>query len=248
MTFLSRLHDDLRRARLTRRGATHRPSDVPRFTHKSYPRMEQVALPEPAHLSTSLAAALSERHSAFTGDPDTAISLQELGTLLGLSLRERKDKRRNYPSGGALYPVETYLITTAIEGSGPSAFHYDPTRHALENIGALPIGFDMKELAAHPPSLPLSALLVFTSVWQRSSAKYGDLAYLHALIESGHMSENILLVATALQLDARPYAGFNDDKIAALLDLDTSDEQPIHTVTLCKPSTRESSLEVGTEE
>jgi SagB-type dehydrogenase family enzyme len=92
----------------------------------------------------------------------------------------------------------------------------------------------MKDVAKSPDSLRLSSLIVFTSVWQRSSAKYGDLAYQHALLEAGHMSENILLVGTALGLNLRPYAGFNDERIAELLDLDEDFEQTVHTVTVCK--------------
>ena len=60
--------------------------------------------------------------------------------------------------------------------------------------------------------------------------KYGDFAYTHALLEAGHMSENILLVATALDLLCRPMAGFNDELIPKLLDLDPEEEQPILTI------------------
>jgi SagB-type dehydrogenase family enzyme len=92
----------------------------------------------------------------------------------------------------------------------------------------------MKDIAKHPESLSLSTLIVFTSVWKRSSAKYGELAYLHAHLEAGHMSENILLVGTALKLNVRPYAGFNDERIAELLDIDEENEQTVHSITVCK--------------
>jgi hypothetical protein len=48
------------------------------------------------------------------------------------------------------------------------------------------------------------------------------------------MSENILLVGTALKLHVRPYAGFNDERIAELLDLNEDEEQTVHSVTVCK--------------
>jgi SagB-type dehydrogenase family enzyme len=76
-------------------------------------------------------------------------------------------------------------------------------------------------------------MIVFTSVWNRSSAKYGDLAYQHALLEAGHMSENILLVAGALHIGTRPYAGFDDAILEQLLDLGDG-EQIVHTITVCK--------------
>ena len=234
-TFLSHLHTALRRTLHTRKGATHRPEDVPTGTHKSYGRMRKVVLPKPTALDVTLAHALQKRKSAEGGDDTKPLTLQECGTLLGLALEKRPDSmRRNYPSGGALYPIETYLISTALESESPGVFHYNPTDHSLERLWNLPEDFLMKDIAKSPESLKLSSLIVFTSVWDRSSAKYGDLAYQHALLEAGHMSENILLVATALGLNARPYAGFNDERIAELLDLDEDLEQTVHTITLCK--------------
>lgn len=234
-SFLSHIHTELRRARLTRRGATHRAEDVPRGVHKTYARMQRVALPQPAALDITLQEALTNRHSAFDGDPTIPLTLQECGTLLGLALQKRSGAlNRNYPSGGALYPIETYVISTALESQTPAVFHYNPTEHALERLWSLPGNFNMKDIAKKPDSLPLSTLIVFTSVWSRSSAKYGDLAFLHALLEAGHMSENILLVGCALGLDMRPYAGFEDDRIAELLDLNEAQEQTIHSITVCK--------------
>ncbi len=242
-SFLSRIHADLRRARLTRRGATHRPENVPQGIHKIYQRMPYIALPEPEPLLASLPDALARRRSARGGDPRVPLTLREVGTLLGLSLRKRGNSlSRPYPSGGALYPIETYLLSAALESQPPAAFHYDPTNHTLARLWELPASFDIKTLAKHPDGLHLSSLLVFTSVWQRSSAKYGDLAYQHALLEAGHMSENILLVGCALDLQVRPYAGFSDTLIAQHLDLDEEREQTVHTITICKGEAKEDAI------
>jgi hypothetical protein len=46
------------------------------------------------------------------------------------------------------------------------------------------------------------------------------------------MAQNVLLVATAISVFARPLAGFDDEKVAALLDLDTRIEQPLYAVLL----------------
>jgi SagB-type dehydrogenase family enzyme len=139
---------------------------------------------------------------------------------------------RNYPSGGALFPIETYVVSRAVEGHAPSVFHYNPSTNALEKLWELPYGFDMNELVSQRPSIPFSTLIVFTSVWDRSSMKYGELAYIHALIEAGHMCQNLLLVSTALSLSARPMAGFDDASLIRLLDLDPENEQPVYTAIL----------------
>ena len=235
--FISHVHADLRRSRLTRRGATHRVEDVPRGTHKQYPRMEQIALPAPRPITNTLAETLQNRHSCFSCDYETPFTLEELGSLLGHAFQKRPDSQsRNYPSGGALYPIETYIFTSQLKGHEPAAFHYNPTGHTLEKLWALPPGFDMKSLAQYPEGLMFSTLIVFTAVWKRSSAKYGDFTYTLALLEAGHMSENIVLTATALGLASRPMTGFNDDVIPTLLDLNEEDEQPVHSVVLGKKS------------
>jgi nitroreductase len=46
------------------------------------------------------------------------------------------------------------------------------------------------------------------------------------------MAQNILLVATALGLDARPIAGFDDEKVLSLLDIDPNLEQPVYMISL----------------
>jgi SagB-type dehydrogenase family enzyme len=140
-----------------------------------------------------------------------------------------------YPSGGALYPIETYLIATNIENTPMHALHYNPTTHVLEVLWKLEQEFKMTDVVPGADTIPVSALIVFTAVWERSSAKYGELAYQHALIEAGHMSENVLLVSTALGLETRPMAGYDDDAIARALDLDASYEQVVHTITVCMP-------------
>lgn len=234
--FIAHIHTDVRRARLTRRGATHTPSQVPTGTHKVYERMEQIPLPEPLSLSMTLGAALHARSSFFeVSNPYNTVTLQDVGTLLGTALRRRsKDApNRAYPSGGGLFPVETYLISQALEGHEPALFHYNPTEHVLEKLWAIPSGTTVKDFAKQPHTHLFSTLIVFTGVWNRSSAKYGDLAYIHTLLEAGHMSENILLTATALGFHTRPMAGFDDDLLIDALDLNPEMEQPVHTITLC---------------
>ncbi len=235
--FISHVHADLQRARYARRGATARPEDVPMGIHKVYERMEQVLLPAAVPLAYDLGTALAKRRSTFSCPNDVPLSLSDLGTLLGHALARRPGElRRNYPSGGGLYPIETYLIASELEGAQPGIFHYNPTLHALERLWDIPVGVEAAHLInGAPPRLVCSALLIFTSVWDRSSAKYGDFTYLPALLETGHMSENILLVATALGLETRPFIGFDDQKVTRLLDLDEEYEQAVHSITLARP-------------
>ena len=231
--YLSHLLADLRQARLTRRGATHTPDQVPQGTHKAYPRMQQIPLPQPEAIKQTLGESLHARQSYVGGSAEKKITPQELGSLLGSALGKRQGSgRRQYPSGGALYPIETYILTNTFGEN--TIFHYNPTTHSLEKLLDISPQFDTKKLARHPEDQLFSTMIIFTSVWARSSAKYGDLSFLHALLEAGHMSQNILLTATALGLQSRPYAGFDDEEISKLLDLRTEREQIVHTVLLSR--------------
>lgn len=237
MNFLSKLHTALRSARATRRGATMRPDLVPRDVHKSYPRMPRITLPTPQPLSIPLDTAITTRRSFNAAKSLGPMNQNELGTLLGVALgKADRPPFRHYPSGGTLFPVESYLIGSVVEGMAPGVFHYNPSLHALEHLWNVANGFSTEDITT-TQSAPLgSMVLVFTAVWERSSAKYGDLAYLHASIESGHMAQNLLLVSTALGIDARPIAGFDDDLVRKLLDLDES-EQPLYAILLAPPAT-----------
>jgi hypothetical protein len=57
------------------------------------------------------------------------------------------------------------LISSALGGSAPAVFHYNPTEHALEKLWDLPATVEMKDLARHPEDLLFSSLIVFTAVW-----------------------------------------------------------------------------------
>ena len=232
--FISHIHADLRQARYARRGATHNAKDVPIGRHKEYQRMEKIMLPEPQHLDTRLADALNSRRSYYGGKNTGVIPIETWGTLLGLALKKREGTTsRQYPSGGSLYPIETYVISTAVPECAGSVFHYNPSLHALEKLWGVPKDISVSNLVhTKKTDLHFSTLIVLTGVWSRSSAKYGDFTYVLALLEAGHMSENILLVATALGLQNRPMAGFNDESISKILDLDLEEEQPILAIML----------------
>jgi SagB-type dehydrogenase family enzyme len=198
--------------------------------------MRRVGLPEPAANTTPLANALKARRSAISFEGPTrdlrALTIDDIGSLFGMSLRSHPDSHRPYPSGGSLYPIETYLFIETLLGCSGGIYHYNPSDHALEFLWPLPPIYNTKLLVPRSDHLDFSALIVFTAVWNRSSAKYGDFAYLLSLLEAGHMSQNIALCGAALDLATCPVAGFEDDQITTLLDLDSTREQPVHVVSL----------------
>lgn len=228
--FITKVHDLIRSARVTRRHATERAENVPKGLCKEYPRMRQIPLPPPLALGVDLQKTIQARESLMHMGHVRPFRLDELGTLLGGSISALSETRRRYPSGGRLFPVETYLLGKILEKEPPGVFHYHPKKHVLEFLweGAT----DMEHIYRRPKAPLPPASMFMTAVWGRGTAKYGDLTYYHSLIEAGHMAQNVLLVGTALGIGMRPHCGFDDTTVASLLDLDTKREQPIYSILL----------------
>ena len=64
----------------------------------------------------------------------------------------------------------------------------------------------------------------------RSRFKYGARAYRFALMEAGHVGQNLLLAAAALGLDAVPLGGFYDRNVDAFLGVDGIYEASLYLV------------------
>ena len=144
---------------------------------------------------------------------------------------------RTVPSGGALYPLELYLVGHRIRGLDPALFHYDPLRHGLELLRPLesPAGGELSPYAE--PLAESAAVVAVTAMFWRSRFKYGARAYRFALMEAGHAGQNLLLAAAALGLDAVPVGGFYDREVDAFLGVDGIYEASLYLVPLGYPAT-----------
>jgi SagB-type dehydrogenase family enzyme len=73
-----------------------------------------------------------------------------------------------------------------------------------------------------------AALVLITAMFWRTRCKYGLRGYRYALIEAGHLAQNLLLAAAALGLVAVPIAGFFDGRVDAALSLDGVNESVLY--------------------
>lgn len=69
---------------------------------------------------------------------------------------------------------------------------------------------------------------------KRTRIKYGDRGYRLTLIEAGHLSQNILLLATELGLGSCPLAGFIDSEVNKLLDISLQKEVALYMIAIGK--------------
>jgi SagB-type dehydrogenase family enzyme len=66
----------------------------------------------------------------------------------------------------------------------------------------------------------------------RSRFKYGLRGYRFALLEAGHVVQNLVLAATALGLPALPLGGWYDRRVDELVGADGLDEATVYVVLL----------------
>ncbi|RQO45899.1 hypothetical protein DBV08_18725 [Rhodococcus sp. KBW08] len=198
------------------------------------PSRPQIPLPEPDSVSVDLMTIMQNRRSSeeFGAEP---IPLGTISAILHLAYRVRMVDgwpRRPVPSGGALYPLDLYVIAQNVEGLDPGLHHYDPFRHALTWIRE--VDNDKLHLATLQPQMAqdCSAMLVVGGTFWRSRFKYGLRSLRFCLMEAGHVIQNVLLSATAYDLAARPIGGFLDDEFTEELQYDGVNEAPLYVALL----------------
>ena len=160
-----------------------------------------------------------------------SLSCAALGSLLGAAYRSA-DGRRPVPSGGALYPLELYVIALDVESVEAGVHHYNPYRHRLEGLGPIDRA-DVARALVEPTLVDAAAaLIVLTAMFWRSRFKYGLRGYRFALLEAGHVMQNAVLAAAALGIAARPLGGYYDRLLDALVGGDSLDEACLYALLL----------------
>ena len=204
---------------------------------KSYACAQRVALPpENSDIAMTLTEALSRRRSVreFAGRD---VTLRELAAMLrygnGICGEPHTGDhpRRAIPSGGGLYPTELYVLPLGMSELRVGAYHYDPRHHLLSRFLDEPAE-PVLARACFAGAAVTTASLAFamTLTFERQSIKYGERAYRFALMECGHLAQNLLLVGTALGLGTLPFGGFLDDELNAYLRIDGTREAVLYVL------------------
>jgi SagB-type dehydrogenase family enzyme len=199
---------------------------------KKYPDTETITLPTDWQKDSSLQSALQGRRSNRRYG-DSPLSLQSLAMLLwasqGITGRAGSYFFRSAPSAGALYPIETYLAVNNVETVDPGIYHFQVAEFCLEKLAS---GFQGERIAQAALGQNFLAeagvVFVWSTILRRNFAKYGHRGLRYVLMDVGHICQNMLLAAEALDLGACPVAAFYDDELNRLLDLDGEEESVIY--------------------
>ncbi len=207
---------------------------------KRYPGARTVPLPRPgAGPSRSLGEILRIRRSVRRY-ADGPLRLEELSFLLWATggVREIEDgfAFRTAPSAGALYPVETYLLASRVEGVPEGIHHYDVAGHALEEVSPGRFGEALSEAALGQEFLAeAQVVFLWTAVFARATWKYRQRAFRYVYLDAGHLAQNLALAAAGMGLGSCPVAAFFDDEVNALLGVDGSGESVLYLSAAGRP-------------
>ncbi len=190
------------------------------------------ALPHPLPCDVSLSRAFDLRATRreFAAQP---LGVAVVATLLDAAYGVRGSARRTVPSGGALYPLEVLIAVRDVDGLPRGVHRYDAALHALEEQ-TFDDPWAALEAACPFPGLFAGAACAFLllAVFGRTRFKYGQRGYRFALLEAGHVAQNVVLAAAALDVAALPLGGYYDAQVDAVAGADGVEESVVYVVVL----------------
>jgi len=212
------------------------PEEWKTIHFKKYMRFPVIPLPVVKDIPDTLSKVILARSSRR--DFLNTLTLSDLSSLLYYGLGEVHNAElggkgtRAYASGGALYPLEGYvLLFKEMEGLEPGVYHYNVNTHDLSFIYKKKIDKELFEkMVIYDFSHNAHFAILLTAVIGRSYPKYKEHAYRFALIEAGEISQNLALVSAALDVDSVSIGVLSSDIVEELLDIDGTDELFLHSL------------------
>jgi SagB-type dehydrogenase family enzyme len=212
--------------------------------------MSSFVLPSPNTIhdpNSSLLKVLDERES-IRKYGNRHVSVNDLSYLLYHSARIKEIFRseegtltkRPYPSGGARYPLEIYVVNNNISGIQRGIHHYDPLKHKLNLINKNNIfqkRFNKFIMDVQHPlmSREPDALFIITAVFARSMWKYEKLGLSLILSDLGCLYQTMYLVATEMKLAPCPIGKTEEEIVKKWLNLNWFEESHVGTFMLGVP-------------
>ena len=217
-------------------GATYRfqgrlpePGRKPPFPGEVFP-LEVPDLAEAERRDPPLTAVL-ERRRSIREHGARPVTRAELSELLYRAVGRRQvvfpgrgeGEARPYPSGGAIYETEVYVIITRCEGLQEGLYHYQAGAHALCRVAGRTR--DVEQLLDNARSCailkaPPQVMLVLTARFARMAWKYETMAYAAMLKHVGVIFQTLYLVATAMGLAPCGLGGGSAETFARASGLD----------------------------
>lgn len=159
------------------------------------------------------------------------LTLDELAFLLWTTAgvkrvigKERKATLRTVPSAGAKHPFDTYLFINRVKGLEPGLYHYLALEHKLEHMESNSDQVDRLTEASLGQAFfaNSSVCFVWTVTPYRTEWRYTVKAQKYALIDIGHVCQNLYLACEAIGCGTCAIGAYDQELSDKLLHLDSN--------------------------
>ncbi len=224
-----------------------RPAIAQVPTFKEYPDAPKIKLPRTWELSEARITPLLQNRRSLRKYMAEPLKIEELAFMLwasqGITAKSDNYSFRTAPSGGALYPVETYLSANLVEDLAPGLYHFDPRNFCLDQISKKDSATDVAACCLDQKFMANSAVsFIWSGVLRRMLSKYGNRGMRYVLLDAGHICQNLLVAAEATGNGACPVAAFYDEEMNNLLGLDATEETALYAAAVGKKMSKQCSL------
>ncbi len=171
---------------------------------------------------------------------DQPLSVTQLSFLLWATQGVKKVLGKGYaslrmvPSAGARHPFETYLIIHRVEGLDTGIYRYLPLTHQLLLISSPQRLAECAAEAGGGQSFlgDCAAVFVWACMPYRAEWRYRQRAHKLALLDVGHIGQNLYLACEAIGCGTCAVAAYDQLAFDRLLGLDGQDEMTVYLATI----------------
>lgn len=196
---------------------------------------DYIALPKPKVKGFISVEEVLDKRRSIRQFLKTPLNIYELSQILWAAYgTNTKDGKKTTPSAGATYPLEIYIVAKNFEDLKEGLYKYISENHSLK---VLKEGDFLNQLAetTYQPEMckNAAALLVITSVNERTTSVYGQRGMRYIYMEAGHSAQNISLQGVALGIGSVLVGAFDDSKVSNALSLKRG-EMPLYIIPIGK--------------
>ena len=114
---------------------------------------------------------------------------------------------------------------SGVEQIEASVYHYEPDGHMLSLLEKKDVGDRVAKASLSQMRMAHAPLnIVITAEYNRITVKYRERGTRFAMIEAGHIFQNLFLQAEALRLKASIVGAFRDNELIEILKIPRSHE------------------------
>jgi SagB-type dehydrogenase family enzyme len=203
--------------------------------YKTYPRFERFKVEGDVKPRTTLEELLINRRSRRESS-DPILDIEKICRILILSAGRTEGDFRAYPSAGARYPIEIYLIVINVDYMEPGIYHYSPSDNSIEFLWLKDYSEEITATLGADENDFLNearVILIMTSIDGRTVVKYGKEGLDFPLIESGYIGANITLLCEEQGLHSVVIGTqWWKEEIAEIIDFDMGNERVVSAIAI----------------